>query len=112
MPDAGGHPAAARPSPCPDCGAPVLLTITAKGRRLHVDPEPNPRGNMACYTDHTGTVRSRGLTRERPHLEHAEWQAMPHPATCKRPRPRIHHREVRHRASRIEDPDHRQRPVR
>jgi hypothetical protein len=75
-------------TPCHVCGRPVLLTITAKGRRLYIDPTPNPAGNMACYTDGIGTLRSRHFSNERPTLEHTEWQAMPHPATCIHPQPR------------------------
>lgn len=82
-------PSTHRTTPCTHCGSPVLLTITAKGRRLYIDPAPNPDGNMACHIDGTDTIRSRHLGGERPTLEHAEWQAMPHPATspaCAPPR--------------------------
>ncbi|MEU3600904.1 hypothetical protein ABZ714_19595 [Streptomyces sp. NPDC006798] len=74
-------------TPCPRCGRPVLWTVTAAGRRLPVNPGPDPAGNAAVYTDATGRVRSRALTTLRPVPEHAEWRAMPHPATCTNPHP-------------------------
>jgi hypothetical protein len=70
---------------CPSCYAPIRWTVTAAARRLPVDAEPSTDGNLAVYTDGTGRVRSRALTKERPTLEHNEWQAMPHFATCKAP---------------------------
>ncbi|OII63795.1 hypothetical protein BJP40_02635 [Streptomyces sp. CC53] len=73
---------------CERCGARVRRTATAAGRRLLVDADPAPTGNTAVYTDGTGRLRSRSLTADRPTLEHLEWRAMPHPATCKAPEPR------------------------
>lgn len=67
---------------CRYCLAEILWTITAKGNRQAVNPTPDAKGNTAVYTDGVGTVRSRGLTAERPTLEHLEWLARPHPATC------------------------------
>jgi hypothetical protein len=73
---------------CDHCQAAILWTVTAKGARQAVNPDPDPSGNTAVYTDATGRLRSRQLTTERPSLEHAEWLAMPHAATCRAPRPR------------------------
>ncbi|MFE6379207.1 hypothetical protein [Streptomyces roseolus] len=74
--------------PCLSCGTPVRWAVTAAGRRQAVNPDPDPSGNLGVYTDGTGRLRVRVLTTERPTLEHAEWQAMPHAATCAHPQPR------------------------
>lgn len=74
---------------CDDCRtARIRWALTARGRRQAVDAEPNAAGNLAAYRDGTGTLRVRVLTAERDRLEGLEWQAMPHVATCARPRPR------------------------
>ncbi|MYS44080.1 hypothetical protein GTY23_23175 [Streptomyces sp. SID5998] len=73
---------------CPSCFARIRWAITARGRRQAVNADPDPKGNLAAHVDHTGTLKVRVLTAERPTLEHAEWQAMPHAATCTSPRPR------------------------
>ncbi|MFE2600151.1 hypothetical protein ACFXCZ_27290 [Streptomyces sp. NPDC059396] len=72
---------------CSYCFDPIRWTVTAKGLPLAVDASPDEtgKGNTAVYADGTGRLRSRGLTRERPTLEHAEWRAIPHIATCKNP---------------------------
>lgn len=72
---------------CPDCGHPIRWTITAAGRRLPVNPDPDDSGNTAVYTDAVGTTKSRRITPELP-LQAYEWRAMPHVATCPTPRPR------------------------
>jgi hypothetical protein len=77
---------------CRYCGADVLWAITPKGRRMPVDPEPRPDGNLAVYRDHLGQLRARVVTRsisgEYPR-EPYERPAMPHAATCpgKKPEP-------------------------
>ncbi|MET9729733.1 hypothetical protein ABZZ79_03400 [Streptomyces sp. NPDC006458] len=73
---------------CDGCRARIRWAITARGRRQAINADPDPAGNLAAYTDGPGTLRVRVLTAERPTLEHAEWQAMPHAATCPRPQPR------------------------
>jgi hypothetical protein len=73
---------------CNRCGQAVVWTVTAAGARQPVDPAENLAGNVAVYADATGRYRSRAITRERPTLEHAEWRAMPHAATCTAPAPR------------------------
>ncbi|MEU3507912.1 hypothetical protein ABZ733_08270 [Streptomyces longwoodensis] len=73
---------------CDGCDERIRWAITARGRRQAVNADPDPKGNLAAHTDHTGTLKVRVLTAERPTLEHAEWQAMPHVATCASPRPR------------------------
>jgi hypothetical protein len=54
---------------------------------MAVNADPDPDGNQAVHADVVGRLRSRALTAERPTLEGSEWQAMPHAATCTRPRP-------------------------
>ncbi|MEV0441853.1 hypothetical protein AB0I84_06080 [Streptomyces spectabilis] len=70
---------------CPTCLAAIRWAITVHGKRQPVNADPDPQGNLAAYTDGTGTLRVRVLTAERDRLEGAEWQAMPHAATCPRP---------------------------
>lgn len=76
-------------SACPSCHKPIRWAITAAGKRQPVNAEPDDKGNLAVYTDGTGTLRARVLTADRPTLEHLEWRAMPHVATCVGPEPRI-----------------------
>ncbi|OYP17024.1 hypothetical protein CFC35_23025 [Streptomyces sp. FBKL.4005] len=73
---------------CDGCRARIRWAITVNGRRQAVNADPDPKGNLACRTDHTGTLKVRVLTAERDRLEGDEWQAMPHIATCTSPRPR------------------------
>ncbi|MFD3835350.1 hypothetical protein ACFWWC_03710 [Streptomyces sp. NPDC058642] len=70
-----------RPTPCRDCRRPVLWTTTEAGKRLAVDPEPNPAGNAGVWRDGTGAVRSRRPSEELP-LNGWERLHMPHVATC------------------------------
>ncbi|WP_381797247.1 hypothetical protein [Streptomyces niveus] len=71
---------------CAICGERIRWTTTSRGLALAVDADPDPTGNQACYTDDTGRLRSRGLTRERPVPEHAELLYRPHVATGHTPR--------------------------
>jgi hypothetical protein len=71
---------------CDGCLERIRWAITVNGRRQALNADPDESGNLAAYTDGTGTLKVRVLTKERPSLEGAEWQAMPHVATCKRPR--------------------------
>lgn len=82
-------PSAADVVRCDFCLARIIWTVTAAtGARMAVDADPDDDGNTAVYADGTGRYRSRALTTDRPSLEGAEWRAMPHAATCTRPRPR------------------------
>ncbi|MFE7236123.1 hypothetical protein ACFVAF_37025 [Streptomyces sp. NPDC057596] len=65
---------------CDGCFAPIRWAITVNGKRQAVNADPDPAGNLAAHTDGTGTLKVRVLS--------AEWHAMPHAATCSRPRPR------------------------
>jgi hypothetical protein len=80
-------PSAADVARCNTCLARILWTVTAAGRRMPVNADPDPAGNTAVHTDVTGRHKSRALTAERPTLEGSEWRAMPHAATCTAPRP-------------------------
>ncbi|MFE3378802.1 hypothetical protein [Streptomyces anulatus] len=66
---------------CGDCRRPVLWTITQAGKRLAVDPQPDPEGNAAVYRDGAGTYRSRRPSAEMPLMG---WERLhvPHLATC------------------------------
>lgn len=74
---------------CDGCFEAIRWAITVNGRRQPVNAAPDGTGNLAVYTDGTGTLRVRVLSKERSTLEGAEWQAMPHAATCKSPRPQV-----------------------
>ncbi|MEU3162224.1 hypothetical protein ACPCAJ_21260 [Streptomyces griseoincarnatus] len=67
--------------PCRDCRRPILWTITEAGKRLAVDPDPDPAGNTAVRCDGTGAWRSRRPTQELPLMG---WERLhkPHVATC------------------------------
>ncbi|MFC7909023.1 hypothetical protein [Streptomyces nigra] len=71
-----------RPIPCRDCRQPVLWTTTEAGKKLAVDPDPNPAGNTAVWRDGTGAIRSRRPSDELP-LCGWERLHMPHVATCR-----------------------------
>lgn len=88
-------PSAADVAECERCHARIRWTITAAGRRMAVNADPDDAGNTAVYADGVGTLKSRALTTDRPTLEGAEWQAMPHAATCTAPPPRLPHRTPR-----------------
>ena len=73
---------------CDGCRARIRWAITVNGRKQAVNADPDETGNLAVHRDGTGTLKVRVLTQERDRLEGSEWQAMPHAATCTRPRPR------------------------
>lgn len=82
-------PRASDVTTCDRCDAHIIWTITAARRqRMAVDAEPAADGNTAVYTDDLGRNRSRALADGRTTLEHAEWRAKPHAATCTNPPPR------------------------
>ncbi|MFI2033690.1 hypothetical protein ACH470_03160 [Streptomyces bottropensis] len=66
---------------CHDCRRLVLWTITEAGKRLAVDPDPDPAGNTAVWCDGTGRWRSRRPSAE---LPITGWERLhkPHVATC------------------------------
>jgi hypothetical protein len=82
-------------SHCPSCFNRIRWAITVNGKRQPLNADPDERGNIAVYTDGTGTLRARVLTTERSTLEHHEWRAMPHVATCAGPRPKVYSKAPR-----------------
>lgn len=70
-----------RASYCHACRREVLWTVTDAGKRLAVNPQPDPAGNTAAFCDGQGIYRSRRPTDE---LPPAGWEKtyMPHAATC------------------------------
>jgi hypothetical protein len=73
---------------CTTCAAAIVWTVTEAGRRMAVNAAADDQGNQAVHKDVQGILRSRalngtGAVELRPH----EWRAMPHAATCTRPRP-------------------------
>jgi hypothetical protein len=72
---------------CWECRKPVLQAVTAAGRTQSLNPDPDPKGNVALYRDATGTWRARVPTPDHP-ADPWEHIHMPHRATCPgRPRP-------------------------
>lgn len=78
---------------CRRCDAEILWGITAKGKRMPIDLEPRPDGNLAVYRDPNAQLRVRVLEAGlKP--EPYERPGMPHFATCpgvmpKEPRPEV-----------------------
>ncbi|MGW7196617.1 hypothetical protein [Streptomyces chryseus] len=66
---------------CPSCRRPIRWTITQAGKRLAVDPTPDPDGNTAVRRDGTGTYLSRRPSTELPLMGY-ERLHKPHVATC------------------------------
>ncbi len=55
-------------SPCKSCGAPILWTVTAAGRRMPVDAEPSDIGNIEVSGGlvlHATTIAGHDLVRAR-----------------------------------------------
>ena len=73
---------------CATCGAAIVWAVTAAQKRMPVDAEPHPGGNVAVWRDVAGRLRARVLSNERPTLEHSEVLHMTHWATCTNPPPR------------------------
>lgn len=86
------------PVPCPSCRALILWTTTPAERRLPVDAEPTPAGNVAVSQDVEGQLRGRVLRTSQPTVQPFERLYMPHFATCKAPPPKPRPRTTRQRA--------------
>jgi hypothetical protein len=69
------------PASCDKCRAPVLWALTAMGKRMPLNPQPDPDGNAAAYRDGTGRWRARVLHKDEHPLGY-ERRYMPHFATC------------------------------
>lgn len=70
-------------STCRTCGAPMVWARTAKGKRIPLDPEPTPGGNVVYVDDETVAVLGRGAA--------AQYQGsryVSHWVTCASPPPR------------------------
>ena len=65
---------------CRSCGRPIIWTITTKGKRMPVDANPDPNGNIALDELADGTVRA-SVTGPSPALI-TEPRYMSHFATC------------------------------
>ncbi len=70
------HPAA-----CDKCRAPVRWALTPLGKRIPLNPHPDPDGNVAAYRDGTGRWVARVLHKDEQPLGW-ERRYMPHFATC------------------------------
>ncbi|MEU9887933.1 hypothetical protein [Sphaerisporangium sp. NPDC051011] len=70
-------------TPCEHgCGVRVLITITDHGRRLAVNPHPDPAGNTAIWRAAPGGWRSRALHGEDAMpVQQYEERVVPHVAT-------------------------------
>lgn len=47
---------------CRSCGAPIVWVITEAGKRMPIDREPHPDGNVIPSVDLDGKVRARVVT--------------------------------------------------
>jgi hypothetical protein len=65
---------------CGDCGRPVRWVITEGGRRIEIDPQPDPGGNVVPVTV-DGHTRARILTGDQLPAEGPAYRR--HAATCR-----------------------------
>lgn len=68
-------------APCRGCGATVLWAVTVGKKKIPLDPDPNPGGNVVVSYLKSGEVRARVLTKTLPAAP-GEPLFMPHHATC------------------------------
>lgn len=68
---------------CTSCGAPVRWVVTVTGRRIALDPDPHPGGNV-IPTVEGGKPRARVLTGAEMPAQTVAWRQ--HAATCPRTR--------------------------
>lgn len=66
---------------CPGCLATVTWAVTRAGKRMPLNPSPDPGGNQAAYRDGTGRWLTRQLRKDEEPLGY-ERRYMPHAATC------------------------------
>lgn len=63
-----------------ECGRTVLWAITSNGKRMPIDPDPNPDGNVVIeYMDFRSTPHVRVLKKNE---DTTLPRYMPHAATC------------------------------
>lgn len=65
---------------CSGCGAPVRWVLTVGGRRMPLDPDPHPDGNVVRVTIDGGLVRAKVLTGAEMPAQDVAWRA--HWTTC------------------------------
>lgn len=66
---------------CKYCGAALIFPLTVNGKQMPCDPTPDPTGNVAVYTDETGTEVALVVTKTNP-APRGSVLHMPHFATC------------------------------
>lgn len=64
----------------PTCAAVIRWAVTREGRRMPLNPEPDPAGNVVIETNPAGEVRARVLTGPELPAQGEAW--MPHWKTC------------------------------
>jgi hypothetical protein len=69
------------------CNAIIMFAITTNGKRMPLNAEADPEGNVAVSTDEHGGLTARVLVRHDPEIPVAPGRGetiyMPHYATCK-----------------------------
>jgi hypothetical protein len=65
---------------CASCGAPIIWARTPR-RRIPLDPEPHPTGNLAVRKSPLGVLHARVLGRDE-EVEAGEVRFITHFATC------------------------------
>lgn len=82
---------------CRSCGAPVLWTITVKGKRHPVDPDPHPDGTIKLVAGVAGAAPKSyvmagldlvAMREGRTPLHRSHFATCPHAAQHRRPRGR------------------------
>jgi hypothetical protein len=68
---------------CGRCRQPVLPARTERGRRIALDPQPDPKGNQAAFQDSDGTWKTRQFGQPGSDPPWG-WETVytPHVATC------------------------------
>lgn len=64
----------------PNCGADIVWTVTDAGKRMPLNPEPSPDGNVILRTDDHGQIRAHVLTGSQLPAQVEAW--VPHHRTC------------------------------
>lgn len=71
---------------CRNCGVECLWAVTVRNRRMLIDLEPRPDGNLATWRDAASTLRCRVVPKDgSAPLQSWERPGMPHAATCTPP---------------------------
>lgn len=68
-------------SACSSCGAAILWSITPNGKRMPLDEEPVPHGNVIVHTER-GQLRAETLKKDDERRESGEPLYLSHHATC------------------------------